>query len=72
MWFTAFTFGLWHNMRLGGATRGKCRILDEKGESGLLSCSDIRRWQPLHVSIKDRVGWAIWNKHLLYTRVPQT
>jgi hypothetical protein len=30
MWFMSFTSGMWHNMRLGGATRGKCRIPDMK------------------------------------------
>jgi hypothetical protein len=28
MWFMSFTFGLCHNMRPGGAIRGKWRILD--------------------------------------------
>jgi hypothetical protein len=28
MWFTAFAFGLWHNLRLGGATRRKWRLPD--------------------------------------------
>jgi hypothetical protein len=30
MWFMAFAFRLWHNMRPGGATRGKWRIPDVK------------------------------------------
>jgi hypothetical protein len=29
MWFTAFAFGLWYNMRPIGATRGKWIIPDE-------------------------------------------
>jgi hypothetical protein len=28
MWFPAFAFGLWHNLRLGGATRRKWRLPD--------------------------------------------
>jgi hypothetical protein len=28
MWFTNFTFGMWQNLRLGGATKGKWRISD--------------------------------------------
>jgi hypothetical protein len=31
-------------MRLGGATRGKWRILDGKVMSGLFSCLELRRW----------------------------
>jgi hypothetical protein len=31
-------------MRPGRATRGKWKILDEKVESGLCSCSELRRW----------------------------
>jgi hypothetical protein len=30
MWFTTFTFGMWHNMRPGKATREKWRIPYEK------------------------------------------
>jgi hypothetical protein len=30
MWFMTFTFRIWHNVRLGGATRGKWRIPDGK------------------------------------------
>jgi hypothetical protein len=44
MWFMAFAFGMWHNMRLGGETRGKWRIADGKVESGLFLCLDLRRW----------------------------
>jgi hypothetical protein len=44
MWFTTFTFEMWHNMRPGEATRGKWRIPDENDESGLFSCSELRRW----------------------------
>jgi hypothetical protein len=39
-----FHFGMWLNLRLSEATRGKWRILDGKGESGLFSCSELRRW----------------------------
>jgi hypothetical protein len=28
MWFRTFAFGMWHNMRQGGATRRKWRIPD--------------------------------------------
>jgi hypothetical protein len=35
MWFMAFAYGMRHNMRLDGATRGKWRISGEKDESGL-------------------------------------
>jgi hypothetical protein len=34
MWFM-LAIGLWHNLGPGGATRGKWRIPDAKGESGL-------------------------------------
>jgi hypothetical protein len=30
MWFISFTFRIWHNVRLGGATIGKWRIPDGK------------------------------------------
>jgi hypothetical protein len=39
-----FSFGLWLNLRSGEATRGKWRIPDGKDESGLFSCSELRRW----------------------------
>jgi hypothetical protein len=42
--FMSFAFRMWHNMRLGGATRGMWRIPDEKDESGLFSCSEFKRW----------------------------
>jgi hypothetical protein len=42
MWFMLFAFRMWHNMRPGGVTRGKWRILDGKDESGLFSCSELR------------------------------
>jgi hypothetical protein len=41
MWFMAFTFEMWHNMRPDRATRGKWRILNGKGESGLFSYSKL-------------------------------
>jgi hypothetical protein len=44
IWFTAFTFRMWHNLRLGEATRGKWRILDGKADSGLFSYLELRRW----------------------------
>jgi hypothetical protein len=44
---------LWLYVRPGGATRGKWRIWDGKGESGLFSCSDLRRWWPPPVLIED-------------------
>jgi hypothetical protein len=62
MWFTVFIFGC-GNLRPGGATRGKWRILDGKDESGLFSYSELRRWFPLPMSIKDRVSGALRNKH---------
>jgi hypothetical protein len=36
-----FHFVMWHNMRLGGATRGMWRIPDGKGESGPFSYSEL-------------------------------
>jgi hypothetical protein len=36
--------GIWHNTILGGAIRGKWRIPDGNDESGLFSCSELRRW----------------------------
>jgi hypothetical protein len=44
MLFMAFAFRWWHNRGPGGATRGKWIIPDGKGESGMLSCSKLRRW----------------------------
>jgi hypothetical protein len=44
MWFTVFAFGMCHNLRPGGATKGKWRIPDGKGESGIFSCLVLRRW----------------------------
>jgi hypothetical protein len=41
MWFMSFTFGLCHNMRPGGAIRGKWRILDGKCESHMFSYSEL-------------------------------
>jgi hypothetical protein len=35
MWFVAFSFEMWHNMRSGRAIRGKWRIPDGKGENNL-------------------------------------
>jgi hypothetical protein len=52
MWFTTFSFRMWHNMRPGGATMGKWRIADRKDERGLFSCSKLQRWQPPLLSIK--------------------
>jgi hypothetical protein len=50
MWFMAFTFRMWHNMRPGGAIRGKWRIPDGKmrvdyflvwsSEGGTVTCVD--------------------------------
>jgi hypothetical protein len=39
--FMAFAFGMWHNLRPGGATRGKSRIPDGKGDSSLFSNSEL-------------------------------
>jgi hypothetical protein len=36
--------GLWLYVRPGKATRGKWRIPDGKGESGLFLYSELRRW----------------------------
>jgi hypothetical protein len=44
LWITVFVFRLWLNLRPGEVTRGKWRIPDEKGESGLFSCSELRWW----------------------------
>jgi hypothetical protein len=41
MWFMALAFGIWYNMRSGRATRGKKRISDGKGGSGLFSYLEI-------------------------------
>jgi hypothetical protein len=43
------------NLRPGGATRGKWRILDGKVDSGLMSDSELQRWYPPPVSTKDRI-----------------
>jgi hypothetical protein len=67
MWLMAFTFRMCHNMRLGGATRGKWRMPDGKDESGMFLSLELRRWYPPPVSIKDCVGWALRNKHRLCT-----
>jgi hypothetical protein len=44
MWFMAFAFGLWHNMKPGRAIRVKLRISNGKDESGLFSYLELRRW----------------------------
>jgi hypothetical protein len=36
--------GLWYYLGPGGATRGKWRIPEGKDQSGLFSCSELRRW----------------------------
>jgi hypothetical protein len=41
MWFMAFAFGLWHNMKPGRAIWGKWRIPDGKGESGRFSYLEL-------------------------------
>jgi hypothetical protein len=43
-WIIVFAFGMWHNLRLGGAIRGKQRMLDGKDKSGLFLCLELRRW----------------------------
>jgi hypothetical protein len=43
MWFM-LVIGLWLYVRSGGATRGKRRIPDGKGESNLFSYLELRRW----------------------------
>jgi hypothetical protein len=40
MWFM-LAIELWFYVRSGGATRGKWRIWDEMGESGLFLCSEL-------------------------------
>jgi hypothetical protein len=50
-------------MRLGGATRGKWRILDRKvGERSIFMFGAPKVVAP-PVSIKYHVGWALKNKH---------
>jgi hypothetical protein len=51
------------NLTSGEETRGECRISDGRAESGMLSCSELPRWWPPPESIKDHVGWTLWNKH---------
>jgi hypothetical protein len=58
MWFT-LAIGFIAFVRSGGATREKWRIPDGKVESGLFSYSELRRWLPPPMSIKDHVGWAL-------------
>jgi hypothetical protein len=53
MWFM-LAIGSWLYVRRGEATRGKWRIPDGKGESGLFSYSELQRWYPPHVSIEGR------------------
>jgi hypothetical protein len=44
MWIMLAIGSLWLYVRPGGATRGKWRVPDGKGESGLFSCLELRRW----------------------------
>jgi hypothetical protein len=43
----------------------KRRIPDGNGESGLFSYSELRRWKPSPVSIKDHVSWALLQQALI-------
>jgi hypothetical protein len=55
---------VYDNLRLGGPTRGKWRILDEKVESDLMSDSELQGGSPPPVSIKDHVGCALFQQAL--------
>jgi hypothetical protein len=49
-------------MRPGGASRGLWRILDGKvRERHVVKFEALRWWSP-SMSIKDHIGWALWNK----------
>jgi hypothetical protein len=57
---------------LVGSMRDRVGQLGEIGEyrmgmneSGLFSYSELRRWQPPPVSIKDRIGWALFQQALI-------
>jgi hypothetical protein len=63
MWFM-IAIGFVVVCETGQATREKWRIPDGKVKSGLFSYSELRRWEPPLVSIKDRVGWALLQQAL--------
>jgi hypothetical protein len=44
MWIMLAMGSLWLYARPSEVTRGKWRIPDGNGESGLFSCSELRRW----------------------------
>jgi hypothetical protein len=46
MWFMAFALGIWHNLRLGGATRACEEYRMERLGRGLFSCSKLRDGSP--------------------------
>jgi hypothetical protein len=43
-WLSFLMNGKWYEYETGWATRGKWRIPNGKAESGMFSCSELRRW----------------------------
>jgi hypothetical protein len=55
--------GLWLNMRSDRATRGKWRIPDRKVRERSVVIFIAPKVVALPVSIKNRISWAMRNKH---------
>jgi hypothetical protein len=54
---------VYDNLRLGGPTRGKWRILDEKVESDLMSDSELQGGSPCLCRLKTTSVVPCFNKH---------
>jgi hypothetical protein len=62
MWLK-LVIGYWLYVRLGGATRGKWEILDEKDESGLMSDSKLQGGKPRLCRLRTASVVPCCNKH---------
>jgi hypothetical protein len=67
MWMRFLAFRMSHELRPGRATRGKWRITDGKVGEWIIFMFGDPKVVAGPMSIKDRVGWALRNKHRLCT-----